>query len=371
MNEKVKMNAKVARLTCAVLATVGLIGLSACGGGGGSSKNMQPTEKNMQLDEANLYGAGAIDKYEQLAANSPNFGSITQSSNGNNGISTDKVETDLAAGKLTVTVKDENNDVSLKLDSRTDLYENINNTAWMDDEELPVGWSGDAWILAKQDGEDLVVSFAYVAWDDNDVTNYLAGGYWFKSNEDGVTEVGTFGDAGPGSIFSYYDDQNSSWERPTSGTATYLGSAEGAYVGPDGDGGVWWSRLMLTADFPDSSIDGCVGCVEADPDRYDSGVYIYSNIEDLKADRWDKPDTDIYIVLKRASIEDDGSFEGELNVQELITNNELDSNGKWGGLFSENSDAASSPEAVAGTLGGNTDTGTGEYGFVGVFFGQQ
>ena len=299
MNEKVEMNAKVARLTCAVLATVGLIGLSACGGGGGSSKNLQ-------LTEANLYGAGAIGTYKQLAANSPNFGSITQSSNGNiDDISTDKVETDLEAGKLTVTVKDENDNVSLELDSRTDLYENINNTAWMDDEheDFREGWSGDAWILAKQDGEDLVVSFAYVAWDDSDETNYLAGGYWFKSNEtDGVTEVGTFGDAGPGSIFSYYDGQNSSWVRPTSGTATYLGSAEGAYVGPDGDGGVWWSRLMLTADFPDSSIDGCVGCVEADPDRNDSGVYIYSNIEDLKADRCRTSRTRTFISSSRGQV---------------------------------------------------------------------
>ena len=56
---------------------------------------------------------------------------------------------------------------------------------------------------------------------------------------------------------------------------------------------------------------------------------------------------------------------------EFDTHNELTSNGKWGGLFSENSDAASSPEAVAGTLGGTADTGTGEYGFVGVFLGQQ
>ena len=380
MNEKVEMNAKVARLTCAVLATVGLIGLSACGGGGGSSKNMQLTEKNMQLTEknmqlteANLYGVGANETYKKLAANSPNFGSITQSSNGDNDISTDKVETYLEDGKLTVRVKDENDDVYLELDSRADLEANLNGTEWMDGDEIAAnwdGWSGNGWVLAKQDGDDVVVSLAYVAWKDDDVTNYLAGGYWIKGNEaEGVTEMGTFGDAGPGSIFSYYDDLNSSWMRPTSGTATYRGEAEGAYVGPDGDGGVWWSMLMLNADFSTSSISGCAGCSAADPSGYERGIYTYSTIEDLIDDNW--IEEGLYIGLESGIIGNDGSFVGTLKVRDFETDQALNSQGKWGGLFSENSNPASSPEQVIGTLGGTAETNTGEYGFVGVFLGQQ
>ena len=139
------MNEKVRLLPAAVLAAAALVGLSACGGGGGSS-NLMPEMPGgsmplaemqdgggadagvpMQLTEAQLYGD--TDIYRELAENSPNFGSITQSSNGN-GISTDRVETTLdASGELTLVVRDGNGDVSLELDSRADLEENLNGTA--------------------------------------------------------------------------------------------------------------------------------------------------------------------------------------------------------------------------------------------------
>ena len=366
------MNRKLAPIPCVALATVALIGLSACGGGGGDSNRMSdvpggsmpPTD--VQLTETQLYGD--LDAYNDVAANSANFGSITQSSNGN-GISTDRVETTLeAGGELTLVVRDENDNVSLELDSRSDLAENLNGTAWMNDaaDDFPASWSGNGWILSKQVGNDTVVALAYTAWEDTDVTNYLAGGYWTRVNaNDEVTELGTFGDAGPGSVFSYYDGQDSSWEKPITGTAVYLGSAEGAYVGSDGDGGVWWSRLMLNADFATSAIAGCIGCPEADPDRYDRGIYTYTTVQDLKADRW--TEEDFYIALSSGSIGNDGSFEGTLKVLELSTDSELASQGKWGGLFSENSGTLTHPSQVVGTLGGTTE----DVGFIGVFSGGQ
>ena len=345
--------------------------LSACGGGnGGGSSAAIPNpgtgdSQAVSLTERQLYGD--IDVYKDLAANSPNFGSITQSSNGN-GISTDRVETTLDAnGELTVTVRDGNGDVSLELDSQQHVYENLNGTAWMDDSDdnFPANWSGNGWILSKQEGGETVVAFAYTAWDDDDVTNYSAGGYWIKGNADGgVTEIGTFGDAGPGSVFGYYDDQQSSWERPVAGTASYLGSAEGAYVNPAGDAGVWWSRLMLRADFVTNSISGCVGCPEADPDRFDRGIYTYTTVEDLKADR--SIEEDFYFSLKGSgNINNDGDFEGTLKVLELSTQRELVSQGKWGGVFSENSNELTHPALVGGTLGGTAEG----MGFIGVFSG--
>ena len=202
------MNRKVLGVSRVVFVAAALIGLSACGGGGGSSGlmsevpggNMPPTDMQggggevdgvpMQLTETQLYGD--IDAYGEVAANSPNFGSITQSSNGN-GISTDRVETTLeAGGELTVVVRDGNGGVSLELDSLADLTENLNGTAWMDDgaEDFPSNWSGNGWVLSKQDGNDTVVAVAYTAWEDTDDTNYLAGGYWVKVNaNDDVTEM--------------------------------------------------------------------------------------------------------------------------------------------------------------------------------------
>ena len=350
------------RLAC-TLFMIATMALAGCGEGGG------------RRHDGRAHREPALWRYSKLQGSGRQFSSvrqhsITQSSNGN-GISTDRVETTLDAnGELTVIVRDGNGAVSLELDSRQHEHTNLNGTAWMDDEvdDFREGWSGNGWVLSKQDGEDTVVALAYTAWDDTDETNYLAGGYWIKGNEaEGVTEIGTFGDAGSGSVFAYYDGQDSSWQRPIIGTATYRGEAEGAYVQPDGDAGVWWSMLMLNADFSTNSINGCVGCLEADPTRDDRGIYTYSTIDDLENDRW--IDKDLYVSLEgNNNILNNGSFEGTLKVRELSTNNELASQGKWGGLFSENGNSASTPEQAVGTLGGSTDEGIG---FIGIFAGNR
>ena len=122
---------------------------------------------------------------------------------------------------------------------------------------------------------------------------------------------------------------------------------------------------MLTADFATNSISGCVGCPEADPARDDRGIYTYTTIDDLENDRWIEEDR--YISLGSGNINNDGSFDGTLTVLELNTDNELDSEGKWGGLFSENSNASTHPSQAVGTLGGTAEG----HGFIGVFQGQE
>lgn len=350
------------------LVMITTMALTGCGGGGGGvtptpGPTPPPGGGSLQLTESQLYGS--IERYREVAANAPQLGSITQSSNGNNGISTDRVETMLhEGGALTVIVKDGNGNVSLELDSRQHMHTNLNGTAWMNDEDsdFPQGWSGNGWVLSKQDGGDVVVALSYALWEDTDDTNYLAGGYWVKGNEDdGVTEMGAFGDAGEGSIFSYYDDSASSWQRPITGTATYLGSAEGAYVDPAGDAGVWWSRLKLDANFSTNSITGCVGCREAAPNE--AGIYTYTTIDDLKKDQWTFNDLSISLDGQN-NINNDGSFEGTLDVVGITGT----STGKWGGLFSENSNASTSPSMLVGSLGGTTSQG---HGFIGVFLGQK
>ncbi|MDE0411569.1 MAG: hypothetical protein OXI37_05070, partial [Gammaproteobacteria bacterium] len=216
-------------------------------------------------------------------------------------------------------------------------------------------------VLSKQEGATTTVAFAYTIWEDTDITNYLAGGYWAKVEDDEVTELGTFGDAGTGSVFGYRDDQASSWERPTTGTATYHGEAEGAYV-DEGDGGIWWSPLLLTADFATSSISGCIGCRAADPQL--RGIYTYTTLEDLKSDQPTRED--LYVELRSGSVSNDGSFEGTLGLFELSSGTELTSSGRWGGFFSENDSTSAHPSQVAGTLGGTAE----DTGFVGIFQGR-
>jgi hypothetical protein len=307
-----------------------------------------------------------------VATNEPNFGSVTQSSNAAGGITTDSVETMFDGEHLTVIVNDGAGDKRFQLNSDDDEYENLSGTAWMDDDvdDFPADWSGDGWVLWQEDEDDEdsgVVAFVYAAWDDDDDTNYLAGGYWIRYDGDGVEEIGTFGDAGPGSIFAYADAATPSWT-PPSGTANYFGSAEGAYVYGDKEG-VWWSRVFLEANFASKTIDGCVGCAGADPSGDDLGVYTYERLKDLKNDRY--TEEELYLTLQDAPITDEGTFKGDLTVWDSTTEEQYGS-GKWGGLFSENIEATTEPEQVAGTLGGtfdDDDDGEDDGGFVGVFHG--
>lgn len=342
-----------------VLATAALTGFSACGD---TSDPTSPNGAGIQLTETRLYGD--IAAYRAVAANRPSFGSVTQSSNGN-GITTNRIATSLeSGGHLALVVRDGNGGVSLELDSRTDLEEDLRGTAWMSDDGLPSNWSGNGWVLSRQDGSDRAVALVYTLWNNTNSTDYLAGGYWVRTSEnDEVTELGTFGDAGPGSVFSYFDEPNPTWERPHTGTATYLGSAEGAFVEPNGDGGVWWSRARIDVDFATQTISGCIGCPEADPSGIESGVYVYTTIEDLKADWW--TETDYSLTFDSGRVGSDGSFESTLSALALTSGSELTSQGKWGGLFSENSSGATHPLQMAGTLGGTADGN----GFIGVFLG--
>lgn len=348
------------------------VALSGCGGGGDSLTSLAETQP-----------FDGIEAFERLAANSPAFGSITQSSNGD-GISTDRAETSLDAdGNLTLTVRDGNGNISLQLNSREHVRHSLEGTAWMDDgdqaEAYLSDWSGNGWILAKQTGKDLIVALAYATWEDADATNYLAGGYWIRGNSDeGVKEVGAFGDAGAGSVFGYYDGRESSWQRPVAGTATYLGEAEGAAVdsqNPDRASGVWWGLLRLSVDFATNTVGGCIGCPDADPGRRERGIYTYETVGELKDDQGTHED--VYLLLEGSdNINSDGSFEGTLkivglselkNIFELRTEDELAQSGKWGGLFSENGKADDTPEAVVGTLGGTAEG----FGIAGVFLARR
>ena len=347
---------------CVGLAVAAILALSGCGGG---SSNTKPS--GSQFTSEQLGGLSAVEK---LADAEPRFGSIVQSSNAEFGVTTDTVDTALTVdaagnGVLAVTVTDGAGDESLSLNGREHLHTDLTGTAWMDDAELPEGWSGNGAILAKRDGTATTVAFVYTAWEDADSTNYLAGGYWVKGSDDGSGgadyEVGAFGDFGDGSVFNHGSD---GWTKPTSGTATYAGSAEGVYhyTGTETESGVWWGGLTLTADFAGGTINGCVGC-STDLNRR---IYTYETIAELKDD--DGTLESGTIRLREASITDDGTFKGAVS---FTGPDVTSSSGNWGGTFSDNDAADTTPARVAGTLGGRYTDDEGNGALAGVFVGDK
>ena len=327
-------------------------------GGGGQNGGTNFTQPQLQGDLA----AAA-----RLADAEPRFGSIVQSSNAESGVTSDAVDTALTVdaagnGVLSMTVTNGAGEESLSLNGREHLHTDLTGTAWMSDQDLPEGWSGNGAILAKRDGTATTVAFVYTAWEDADSTNYLAGGYWVTGSDDGSGgvdyEIGTFGDFGDGSVFNHGSD---GWTKPASGTATYAGAAEGTYHAAGGSG-VWWGGLTLAADFAGGTINGCVGC-STDPEER---IYTYETIAELKAD--DGTLESGTIRLGEASITDDGTFKGAVSVTGPGVTT---SSGNWGGTFSDNDAVDTTPARAAGTLGGKYTDAEGNGAFAGVFVGDK
>ncbi len=242
----------------------------------------------------------------------------------------------------------------MSLNSRDHTYSSLIGTAYAEDGEIP-GVSVGAWVLARQTEGTTTVAVAYTSWESVDSTNYLAGGYWVTGVDDGAggvdLDLGAFFDWGAGSIFNHGD----SWTKPTTGTAAYTGAAQGTYLyeGTENDLGIWTGGLKLDADFNDGTISGGV-----------ESIYHYSALSDLEDG--EGIGFDGSVTLGGAPIADDGTFKGTLSI---VGPDITSSSGNWGGVFSDNDDADTTPDWVGGTLGGTFEDDGGEGAFVGVFVG--
>ena len=348
--------------------------LAACGGGGGGgggggvvSSSMMPEaappDDGPSISSAQAANPQTTQEAASDAANNlPNFGSVTQSSNFGSvaGISGDSATVEFNGVYGTVTIQ-RTDGSRLRFDSRTDTT-----SEWSWPPPIPGHTDAATAILDKPGQSSAVVG---VSWDSTDPTDYLAGGYWVHvegaAGEIAGAEFGAFIDGPEISVSSPPD-------LPLSGTASYLGEAEGLGFqvnGTDTDdpGGRWYGIFSATADlhadFSDMTISGCVGCV--------GGVLFLGRYEDSSGRVRDVTTTSpAQVHLGPAPISQDGSFR---NRAVSLTSPDFDitsSNGAWGGQFSNIPDASGDPRLVAGTFGGESESSGGtEALFVGAYYG--
>ena len=91
-------------------------------------------------------------------------------------------------------------------------------------------------LLVDYDTDETTITYAVVSWNDNDPTDYLAGGYWLHFSGDVLGSNFTVDEAG-----AFVDgpeiDMANRPIMPSQGSATYLGEAEGLYGSYDASSG--------------------------------------------------------------------------------------------------------------------------------------
>ena len=341
-----------------VVFVLAALALAACGGGGGGGGVATSAQPEATIPHADVppvvTTAGVLSgdpgatrsAAERAAVALPAFGSVTQSANrhGVSGVSTDRTETSIDGDEFTMTINRQ--DGSFVTLSTVDDYYILN----------PPGESTLPGHNAVQDGyildytpQEATVAYVAVSWDNDDPTDYLAGGYWIRAIGDTagsnfeIDSAGAFVDGPELSMSS----------RPTMpllGTARYIGEAEGLYgasAGTDVPGaqvgdteiGLFNGDVALTADFGAGTIGGCVGC--------NGGIFA------------DGESTDLLMRLGATPFEGNGTFRGASVALESRSTDITSTSGAWGGMFSNLPGSDGNPRLVGGTVGAAATTSGG------------
>lgn len=236
------------------------------------------------------------------------------------------------------------------------------------------GFVNREYLLSENRHDGRTLLYAVVEWDDADPDDHMVFGWWmhfpsgvsFTALEE--AESGAFMD-GPELDLSNPPDM------PVNDTATYSGGIGGLYEYRYGNG--WREELQdesqfvefsalieLTADFADASISGCIGC---------TGDITAETLHLWPVVRWRGPPPDALpkdyeIRLGRTPLEANGTFE---NTDIAVSHPERDvtqTEGVWGGQFSNVPDADGNPRRVVGIADLRFDEADGSKGsFLGGF----
>ena len=346
------------RITAILFTAILLVGCGGGGGGGGGSSrppvSMQPPPTEPappQIEASDVRTSdtdGTRDAAEDAANANPWFGSIVQSN---------QTPTDLSSSftgqRLSVTVsRQSRSPITMDTGNALEVEDSGTGASFVG---LP-GRSGRGWGVVSATDTSATLSRIAVDWADDDVNDYLAGGYWL--HVEGNVTTGAITSVGIGAFIDGPElDISNPAAVPIQGSATYRGRGSGFYIGVYGNDvpGVaqgsaeiaeFTGIATLTADFQLRSIQGCVGC--------EGGLAASGIFEDgATGESYGFESTsDTQIRLGSAPIRTNGFFSRN---HVWVTGTGLpivDSSGSWGGRFSSINDADGDPRLVAGTFGG-------------------
>ena len=354
----------------AVLATIGLLALSACFHDDSEHPATNETDEATETfdDLRGTNAAEILDVTGAAALSPPEFegGGVVQSA-GVGLASASGVSTSCDGTDLTVTIsRDDGSEMTLNTGS--DASEASGTI------DSPIaGHSARNWVLFEPTTGGMSIAIATVTANEDDAADYLTVGHWMHIAVD-VAEF-SFTGAETGAFVDGPELMAPPASLPAQGTASYYGPASGAYnvlhgtdtgvVPGSTESGIFDSTVELAADFTANTISGCVGCR--------AGVALFGTLDDAGTGESIEvmfEDSGYQLHLDSTILDPNGTFLGEqmrlVHPDILIASTE----GAWGGRFSSIADSAGDPRLVAGTFGAKaTSTGGSEGAFLGSFVG--
>ncbi|MCY4420315.1 MAG: hypothetical protein OXC42_03565 [Gammaproteobacteria bacterium] len=348
-----------------------LLSLFLCACGGGGSMNSQPQTAFPQATEQDISGFTEVSTrvihLTQQAGGAPVFGEggaqgSVMSSYTSGLAEVSSFNTSFDGERFVLELNRQDNSSSI-VDTETASY------------AVGVNLTPEQNLLSNRDavqghalsttGSAQTVIGTFIEWEDNDFTNYLAGGYWIHADPatSGV-EFGAFVD-GP-----EYDQVITV---PASGRATYTGRSAGFFMGtygvgtpyPEGtiEAGEFQGVFTMFADFDTGMVSGQVRDVDF---TYKSLLFPGAQAqEDRVTTR-----TGYSLDMAATPFNSAGQFFGN----DITLSHEfisfVEAGGSWAGRFSEVDDANGFPRAVAGVHRGFGRTARGSTAlFVGAHYG--
>ena len=235
------------------------------------------------------------------------------------------------------------------------------------------GHAGRRWALLKTTSDDASLVYTLVSWNNDDPTDYLAAGWWLRFPGEFVRSFFFRGLSladSEGSAFIDGPELDASRppRLPDAGHATYVGGAGGLYryrYGSDWAGfessaylEEFTGTIALTADFSNSTITGCLGCIgEITLER----EHLYSALGYREEEPVALP-TDYELHFAPTAIGSDGAFESS-GVTIVHSGRDItQSSGSWNGNLSNIPDPDGNPRLVAGVVEAQFDESDGSHG---------
>ena len=355
----------------AMLATIGLLALSACFHDDSERPATGETDESTETfdDLRGTNAAEILDVTGTAALSPPRFGDGGVVQSAGVGVATASgVSTSFDGTDLTVTIsRDDGNEITLNTGS------DASETSEPVDSPI-AGHGAQSWVLFEPTADGMSVAIATVTANEDDAADYLTVGHWMHIAVDVAefsfigAEMGAFVD---GPELSPASPAN----LPAGGTASYYGPASGAYsvlhgtdtgVTPGStESGMFDSAVELAADFAANTISGCVGCRD--------GVALFGTLDDAGTGESTEVmfvDSGYRLHLDSTVLDPNGTFLGQRMRLEHPVISIASTEGAWGGRFSNIADSAGDPRLVAGTFGAEaTSTGGSEGAFLGSFVG--
>ena len=255
---------------------------------------------------------------------------------------------------------------TLRIEFETEEGKESFNTAR--DREWSGAWSpripnraGRNWTLVKATSDETSFVYALVSWDDDDPTDYLAVGYWLRYPAPLEWPFPPFAEAERRPFLDGPEIDPSEPPRlPVAGTATYAGRMGGRFTyGREGTGmdapfvaKEFEGTATITADFGDGTLSACLGCIgDIEIDERAENLrlqFFLSRGFRFHRQELPAPPSDYEVHFAKTPIRPDGTFEHTDITVTHPSRTVTQTNGLWGGIFSNIPDVDGNPRLVMG-----------------------